>query len=110
LSLTGAPEDRPEPAPVAEAAAAEPLPLSPPEPDPAEIAVTRVEATDGLVSVWTNQSSSPPGVIGTEVWVRWRVGTDRIDIASGAGTPVASHRLAPREANRTGRPPEHTKA
>lgn len=95
---------------LAEAAAAEPLLALPPVPYPAEVTLVRLVAANGLVAVGGNQYSVPPGVIGTEVTVRWRIGTGTIDIVSAAGTVAASHRLAPRGANRTVRLPEHTRA
>lgn len=95
---------------VAALAETEPLLGLPPLPYPAEITLSRQVAANGLVSVWGNQYSVPPGVIGREVTVRHRVGTDSIDIVAAAGAQVASHRLAPRGANRTVRLPEHTRA
>lgn len=95
---------------VAEAGAGEPLLPLPPIPYPAEITVSRLVAANGLVSVWGNRYSVSPGLIGTEVTIRHRLGTATIEIVSAAGNPVASHRLAPRGANRTMRLPEHTQA
>ncbi len=38
---------------------------------------------------------------------RWRLGTDRLDIATAAGMTVASHRLVPSGAGQIVRSPEH---
>jgi hypothetical protein len=62
-----------------------------------------------LISLWGNRYSLPPGLVGAHVQVRWRLGTDTIDIVSG-GRPIAKHVLAPRGAQRTVRLPEHTAA
>ncbi len=60
--------------------------------------------------MWGNRYSVPPGLVGTQVIVRWRLGTDTIDVVSPAGVMVTTHRLAPRGAHRTIRLPEHTAA
>ena len=62
------------------------------------------------VSVWGNRYSVPPGLVGTEVSVRWRLGTNIVDIVTAAGVIVATHRLAPRGGQRTVRLPEHAAA
>jgi hypothetical protein len=95
---------------VAEAAATELLGTLPADPYPVEVTLTRKVTTNGLVEVWGNRYSTPPGLIGVEVTVRWRFGTDHLDIVTPAGTVAATHRLAPRGGNRTTRLPEHTKA
>ena len=55
---------------VGELADAEPLLYLPPMPYPAEGTMVRRVAPNGLVSVWGNRYSVPPGVIGTQVSVR----------------------------------------
>mgnify|MGYP002682416762 FL=1 len=77
---------------------------------PADVTVTRKVADNALVSVWGNHYSTPPGLVGTDVGVRWRFGSDTLDIVSPAGSLVVSHRVAPRGAHRTVRLPEHTAA
>ena len=67
-------------------------------------------AANGLVSVWGNQYSVPPGVIGTEVSVRWRLGDPSFDVISASGRLVATHRKVPRGQGRVVRLPEHTAA
>jgi transposase len=88
----------------------EPLLMLPEQAYPATVEVTRVVAANALVSVWGNRYSAPPGLIGTDVIVRWRLGADVIDVVSAAGVIVATHRLAPRGAHRTARLPEHAAA
>jgi transposase len=94
---------------VAALADAEPLLALPDVPYPAEVRVVRTVAANALISLWGNRYSVPPGLVGGNVQVRWRFGTETIDISS-AGAIVASHRLAPRGAQRTVRLPEHTAA
>ena len=77
---------------------------------PATIELVRVVAANALVSVWGNRYSVPPGLVGTEVSVRWRLGTNIVDIVTAAGVIVATHRLAPRGGQRTVRLPEHAAA
>ena len=72
--------------------------------------MVRKVAANGLVSVWGNQYSVPPSVIGTEVTVRWRLGDPTIDVISASGRLIASHRKAPRGQGRMVRLPEHTAA
>ncbi len=94
---------------VAQAAAGESLLALPAAAYPVVVSVDRVVAANALVSVWGNRYSVPPGLIGANVQVSHRHGTDTIDIASG-GRHIATHRLAPRGAHRTVRLPEHTTA
>jgi hypothetical protein len=95
---------------VAELAATEQLLGLPPVAYPADVTVTRKVADNALVSVWGNHYSTPPGLVGSEVEVRWRFGSDSLDIVSPAGGLVVSHRVAPRGAHRTVRLAEHTAA
>lgn len=95
---------------VGELADREPLLALPPLAYPATVVVSRVVAANALVSVWGNRYSVPPGFIATEVSVRWRLGTDTIEVVSAAGAKVVTHRLAPRGAGRTTRLPEHAAA
>jgi transposase len=95
---------------VGELAGSEPLLELPPMPYPAEGTLTRRVASNGLVSVRGNRYSVPPGVIGTQVTVRWRLSDPTIDIVSESGRLVASHRKAPRGQGRMVRLPEHTAA
>lgn len=95
---------------VGELADREPLLMLPRHAYPATVEVTRTVAANALVSVWGNRYSVPPGFIATEVIVRWRLGSETIDVISPAGVIVATHRLAPRGAHRTARLPEHAAA
>ena len=103
---TGGPADR---ATVAELADAEPLLALPDAPYPAEVVEVRTVAANALVSLWGNRYSVPPGLVGGHVQIRWRLGAETFTVGS-AGAIVATHRLAPRGAQRTVRLPEHTKA
>ena len=85
------------------------LPL-PQAPHPAEGALVRKVAPNGLVSVWGNRYSVSPGVIGTQVTVRWRLGDTAFDVVSASGRLVATHRKVPRGQGRMIRLPEHTEA
>jgi hypothetical protein len=89
---------------------AEPLLGLPPAAYPAELEFVRKVADNALVAVWGNRYSVPPGLVGTEVTVRWRVGTPTIDLVAPAGGIVVAHRLAPRGSGRTVRLAEHTAA
>ena len=95
---------------VGELADGEPLLELPPVAYPAEGTLERKVAANGLVSVWGNQYSVPPGVIDTQVTVRWRLGDPTIDMVSESGRLVATHRKVPRGLGRVVRLPEHTAA
>ncbi len=88
---------------------AEPLCALPDIPFPAEVTEVRTVAANALISLWGNRYSVPPGLVGGHVQIRWRLGAETIGV-SAAGVIVATHRLAPRGAQRTVRLPEHTKA
>ena len=94
---------------VAALAETEPLLPLPEVPFPAELTVGRTVAANALVSLWGNRYSVPPGLIGAQVQVRWRLGSDTIEVHA-SGRILAVHRLAPRGAQRTVRLPEHTTA
>jgi transposase len=81
----------------------------PERPYPAEVLEVRTVAANALVSLWGNRYSVPPGLVGSHVQVRWRLGTDTISIHAH-GQVVVTHQLAPRGAQRTVRLPEHTTA
>jgi hypothetical protein len=67
-------------------------------------------AANGLVSVDGNRYSVPPALVGVEVAVRRRLGSDVLVIISPAGAVVATHRTAPRGVGRIVRLPQHTAA
>jgi hypothetical protein len=77
---------------------------------PATAEVTRTVAQNALVSVDGNRYSVPPALVGVEVKVRRRLGSGELVIISPAGTPVASHQVAPRGVGRVVRLPQHTAA
>jgi transposase len=89
---------------------AEPLLALPSAPYPAEVTQVRTVAANALVAVWGNHYSVPPGLVGADVTVRWRLGESTFDVVTAAGTVAATHRLAPRGAGRTVRLAEHTAA
>lgn len=95
---------------VGELGAAEPLLTLPTVPYPAESTMTRIVAVNALVSVDGNRYSVPPALVGTEVEVRQRLGSDELVIISAAGSVVATHQVAPRGVGRLVRLPEHTRA
>ena len=72
--------------------------------------MTRIVAANALVSVDCNRYSVPPALVGTEVKVRQRLGSDELIIVSAAGTLVATHQKAPRGVGRVVRLPQHTAA
>ncbi len=77
---------------------------------PAEGTTTRIVAANALVSVDGNRYSVPPALVGVEVKVRQRLGSDELQVISPAGTVVATHQTAPRGVGRIVRLPEHTAA
>jgi len=77
---------------------------------PATTQVTRIVAQNALVSVDGNRYSVPPGLVGVEVKVRHRLGSDELQVVSPATGIVAIHRIAPRGVGRIVRLPEHTAA
>lgn len=94
---------------VGDLADAEPLLALPAAPYPAEVVEVRSVAANVLVSLWGNRYSVPPGLVGGHVQIRCRLGADTFTIGAH-GSVVATHRLAPRGAQRTVRLPEHTSA
>ena len=95
---------------VGELGASEPLLGLPEMAYPATTEVTRMVAQNALVSVDGNRYSVPPALVGVDVTVRRRLGSDELVIISAAGTPVVTHRVAPRGVGRIVRLPEHTTA
>jgi len=95
---------------VGDVAEGEPLLGLPEVAYPAVWETTRIVAANALVSVDGNRYSVPPGVVGTEVTIRRRLGDHELVIISGAGTVVATHRAAARGTGRVVRLPEHTAA
>jgi len=77
---------------------------------PAVSEVTRIVAANALVSVNGNRYSVPPALVGVDVTIRRRLGSDELIVISPAGTVVATHRIAPRGVGRVVRLPQHTAA
>lgn len=80
---------------VADLAAGEPLRPPPPGPYPAQLDVLRVVSAQALVSFRGNQYSVPPGMTGSRVVVRHRLGAATLTVATAGGAVVAEHRRAP---------------
>jgi transposase len=95
---------------VAELAAAELLRPAPPVPYPAQLDVVRVVSAQALVSFRGNQYSVGPGMSGSRVVVRHRLGADTLSIATAGGAVVAEHRRAPDSAGATVRAEHHVVA
>ena len=94
---------------VAEAADGEPLLALPAAAFPATLTLHRAVSANALVSVWGNRYSVPPELVGANVEVAHRCGTDSLEIHA-SGRFFATHRLAPPGAHRTVRLAEHTRA
>jgi transposase len=92
---------------VAELAEAEPLLVLPTLPFPAELEVVRTVSPQALVSFEGNLYSVPPGMPGTQVTVRHRLGEDYLHIVTAGRAVVARHELAPRGAGRKVRDAGH---
>ena len=86
---------------------AEPLLALPAAPYPATVIVSRVAGANAAVAFRGNSYSVPPGLAGTEVQCRHRLGTATLEICSPAGVLLASHRLAPDGAGTLVRTADH---
>jgi transposase len=89
---------------------AEPLLALPAAPYPATVEVARPVDADATVAFRGNRYSVPPGLVGTQLWLRHRLGTATLEVSSAAGSPVATHRLVPAGAGQLVRTPEHRAA
>lgn len=85
------------------------LPL-PAAPYPAVVEATRTVGPSALVAFAGNAYSVPPGLTGTAVTCRHRLGSATLEIVSAAGTVVAVHHLQPAGAGVVTRLPEHASA
>lgn len=79
---------------VGELADQEPLQGLPALPYPATIEVERVVADNAVVSFRGNRYSVPPGLFGTTVLVRQRLGTPTLSVIAPSGATLATHRVA----------------
>ena len=86
---------------------AEPLLALPAAPYPATVIVSRQVGANAAVAFRGNSYSVPPGLGGTVVECRHRLGTAMVEICSAAGIQLASHRLAPDGAGTLVRTPGH---
>jgi transposase len=86
---------------------AEPLLALPAAPYPATVIVSRVVGANAAAGFRGNSYSVPPGLAGTEVECRHRLGTSTVEIYSAAGGLLASHRQAPDGAGTLVRDPAH---
>lgn len=75
-------------------AAAEPLRALPVLPYPATLARNGLVDADATVAFEGTRYSVPPGFVGARVTVRQRLGSPTLEIVTGAGIPVAVHRVA----------------
>ncbi|WP_306971527.1 IS21 family transposase [Streptomyces canus] len=92
---------------VSELAAAESLLALPTLPFPAELEVVRTVSPQALVSFEGNFYSVPPGMPGSQVTVRHRLGEDYLHIVTAGRAVVARHEIAPRGAGRKVRDAGH---
>jgi transposase len=83
------------PTAVAALADSEALLALPPAPYPATVSVRRVVGDNATVAFRGNLYSVPPGLSGSELTLRHRLGTATVQVHSTAGVMLVSHRLAP---------------
>jgi hypothetical protein len=95
---------------VADLAAAEGLRAGPPLPYPAQLEVVRIVSPQALVSFRGNQYAIGPGLAGTEVLVRHRLGAATLAIATRSGAVLAEYRRRPDGAGALERAPHHVTA
>jgi transposase len=88
----------------------EPLMALPPVSFPATIVVERTVADNATVAFRGNRYSVPPGLAGSLVEVRQRLGSTSLEVHGLSGHLLATHRLAPAGARRIERTPEHHRA
>ncbi len=103
-------EGRPKWPSVGELADAEVLMALPPVPYPATIEVHKTVDDKASVAFRGNRYSVAPGMGGSEVTLRHRLGTASLEIFSPAGTQLVSHRLAPTGAGKMVRTEAHRAA
>jgi hypothetical protein len=95
---------------VGELAGAEVLMALPAVPYPAAIEVTRAADDRASVAFRGNRYSVNPGLGGTELTLRHRLGTGTVEIFTPGGTLMVTHRLAPPGAGAVVRTPAHRAA
>jgi transposase len=114
LATTGDARERRGPggvrATVGALADAEPLLALPPVPFPATTEVERVVADNASVAFEGNRYSVPPGLSGTTLLIRHRLGAPTIDVVAPSGAILVTHRLAPAGSGALVRSTEHRAA
>jgi transposase len=85
----------------------EPLLALPAAPYPATLTVSRTVGANAAAVFRGNFYSVPPGLGGTQVECRHRLGTGTLEIFTPAGVLLAAHRLAPDGAGTVVRTPGH---
>jgi transposase len=85
----------------------EPLRPLPAVPYPATIDVERVVADNATVAFRGNRYSVPPGLAGTTLSVRQRLGRPTLEVTTPSGATLATHRVAPAGAGTLVRSAEH---
>ena len=106
----GLDEGRPAWPTVGALAGAETLMPLPAVPYPATIEVTRAADDRASVAFRGNRYSVTPGLGGTELILRHRLGTGTVEIFTPGGTLMVTHRLAPPGAGAVVRTPAHRAA
>ncbi len=92
---------------VGELADAEPLMALPALPYPATIEVAAAVSDNATVAFRGNRYSVPPGLSGTSMTLRQRLGTENLEVFSPSGILLVTHRLAAPGQGRIVRTPEH---
>jgi hypothetical protein len=95
---------------VGQLADAEPLLALPAVPYPATVEVARLVGADATVGFRGNRYWVPPGLTGTQLTLRHRLGTATVEVCSAAGSLLVSHRLAVAGAATIVRTPAHRAA
>jgi transposase len=89
---------------------AEPLLALPPVPYPATLEVPKVVATNATVAFRRNAYSVPPGLAGTTVGLRHRLGSTTIELVAPSGALLGVHDLRHPGSGETVRTTEHRAA
>ena len=95
---------------VGELADAEQLMSLPPVPYPATIEVVRPVDDRATIAFRGNRYSVNPGIGGTQLTLRHRLGTTTLEVFTPAGALLVAHRLAPAGAGAVVRTPSHRAA
>jgi transposase len=89
---------------------AEPLQALPATPFPATTEVERVVAENASVAFEGNRYSVPPGLSGSTLVLRHRLGAPTVDVVAPSGAILVTHRLAPAGSGALVRSSEHRAA